>query len=196
MCLFLETLRLEGGEIVRLDYHNERMNRTRRALFGAVAPLDLSDYIRCPAEPGRFKGRVVYGEAVCEATCSPYRLRPVGSLKLVRADEADYRHKSLDRTRLNDLFACRGGADDILVVRRGLLTDTSICNIALWDGRRWVTPDKPLLEGTHRAALLDAGVLTAAPVPVEELPLYSRIRLFNALIGFGEVEITADAVIS
>lgn len=195
MCLFVETLRVEEGEIVRLGYHNERMNRTRRALFGVVDPLDLSDYVQCPAGPGRFKGRVVYGEAICEVSCSPYQLRPVKRLKLVRSDEVDYRYKSIDRAFLNALFARRGEADDVLVVRHGLLTDTSICNIALWDGRRWLTPDHPLLEGTHRAALLDTGLIFAAPLFVEELGRYSRIRLFNALIGFGEIELDLSAIL-
>lgn len=73
-------------------------------------------------------------------------------------------------------------------MRDGLLTDTSICNIALWDGTSWITPARPLLRGTARARLLDNGLIKSGDIRPEELPGYERIRLFNAMIGFGEVE--------
>jgi len=115
-------------------------------------------------------------------------MRPVHSLRLVTCDEIDYSYKSTDRQCLNDLFAQRGGHDDILIIRDGLLTDTSICNVALWNGTSWITPARPLLCGTMRAYLLDKGLVQAEDIPVEDLPKYTRIRLFNALIGFGEID--------
>ena len=106
----------------------------------------------------------------------------VHSLRLVTCDEIDYSYKSTDRQCLNDLFAQRAGHDDILIIRDGLLTDTSICNVALWNGTSWITPARPLLCGTMRAYLLDKGLVQAEDIPVEDLPKYTRIRLFNALI--------------
>ena len=32
------------------------------------------------------------------------------------------------------------------------------------------------------------GLVQAGDIPVEDLPKYTRIRLFNALIGFGEID--------
>ena len=86
-------------------------------------------------------------------------MRPVHSLQLVYSDDIDYTYKSTDREALNRLFACRGERDDILIVRRGLLTDTSIANIALFDGKDWFTPKLPLLRGTCRTALIDNGII-------------------------------------
>ena len=71
----------------------------------------------------------------------------------------------------------------------GLLTDTSIANIALWDGRQWHTPARPLLKGTRRAELLDNGILTEHDIPVEKIWTYRKIRLFNAMLHFGEIEL-------
>ena len=34
---FVETIRIEKGRIHNLPYHNARMNRTRRELFGAIS---------------------------------------------------------------------------------------------------------------------------------------------------------------
>ncbi len=179
---------------MRLAYHNERMNRTRRLCLGASEPLDLVRFISPEAYIERTKCRVVYDTEIREVTYSPYHLRPVATLKLVCSDEADYRYKSTDRTVLNELFACRAEADDVLVVRQGLLTDTSICNVALWDGERWLTPVEPLLAGTHRAALLDEGVIEASSISVSDLSGFSRIRLFNALIGFGEIDLPISCI--
>ena len=95
---------------------------------------------------------------------------------------------------LNRLFASRGTADDVLVVRKGWLTDTSICNIALWNGKQWITPSKPLLAGTKRASLLEQGEIATGDIRPDDLPAYSRIRLFNAMIEFGEIELPVDKI--
>lgn len=124
-----------------------------------------------------------------------YHIRPVSSLRLVADDEADYRYKSTDRSVLNRLFDLRETEDDVLIVRRGWLTDTSICNIALWNGKQWITPSVPLLAGTKRASLLDRGEMVAGDIRPEDLPGYSRIRLFNAMIEFGEIDLSVDKIV-
>ena len=186
---FIESLRLEEGKIVRLAYHNKRLNQTRRELLGLTDSIDLKDYISIPSREGRIKCRVEYSTSVGIPTYTPYQLRPVQRLKLVESDLITYCYKSVDRRQINDLFAQRGEADDVLIVRHGCLTDTSICNIALWNGSYWATPDKPLLPGTHRAALLDEGMICAETILVDSLEHYSRIRLFNAMIDFGEIDL-------
>lgn len=70
-----------------------------------------------------------------------------------------------------------------LIVRRGLLTDTSIANIALFDGKDWFTPKLPLLRGTCRTALIDNGIIKEKDIRPEELSSYSFVRLFNAMIN-------------
>jgi len=106
----------------------------------------------------------------------------VHSLRLVRDDNIDYRFKYADRRRLQVLFARRGDCDDVLIVKRGLLTDTSYCNIAVYDGLQWWTPDAPLLPGTARQRLLDKGLIREKRIRVEDLPLFKRIRLINAML--------------
>ena len=80
------------------------------------------------------------------------------------------------------LYALRGDCDDIIIVRKGLLTDTSYANIAFWDGHRWITPAEPLLAGTCRARLLDEGWLVEGAIRSKDLPGFSRIRIFNAMM--------------
>lgn len=189
MSPFIETICIENGVIHHLALHNERMNRTRREVLGQTNALNLSDFIQPDNYSERTKCRVEYAEGIRKVEYAPYHIRPVYSLKLVSVDKIEYPYKSADRCLLNDLFACKEACDDILIIRHGLLTDTSICNLALWNGQDWVTPADPLLPGTMRAALLDKGLIISGSIRSEDLPAYSRIRLFNAMIRFGEIEL-------
>ena len=126
---------------------------------------------------------------------SPYTVRHVHSLALMQADTIDYTYKSAGREPLNCLFALRGACDDILIVKQGLLTDTSIANIALSDGTHWYTPAHPLLKGTKRAALLEEGILQEKDIRPEDLPSFSTVRLFNAMIDWGELELPVRNII-
>lgn len=194
MCQFIETIHIEAGQALRLDDHNERMNRTRQCCLGKRDKIYLEDYLETTPHQVRTKCRVAYADQIQAITYDPYRIRPVHALQLVQDDQADYTYKYQDRSCLNRAFAQRGTADDVLIVRKGLLTDTTICNIALWDGDRWWTPDQPLLAGTHRAALVRAGTIQERAIHVNELSQYRRIRLFNAMIEFGEVELPVNAI--
>lgn len=195
MSPFIETIRIEEGRIHNLPYHNRRMNETRRDVLHQTDSLDLSDYIRPGDYRERTKCRVEYDKDILKVEYAAYRIRPVSSLRLVADDEAGYRYKSADRSVLDRLFALREAEDDVLIVRKGWLTDTSICNIALWDGKQWVTPSVPLLAGTKRASLLDQGEMVAGGIRPEDLPGYTRIRLFNAMIGFGEIELPVNRIV-
>ena len=189
MCLFIETLRIEDGKVWHASLHDRRMNDTRRAFFGPVSDLHVMDYLRPEAHTARTRCRLTYARDVIRVEYFPYYVRPVHSLQLVVQDDIDYRYKQADRHVLDEAFALRDTADDVLIVRHGLLTDTSIANIALWDGCEWHTPAQPLLAGTQRRYLLDTGQIKETDIPVASLGNYRHIRLFNALIPFGEVEL-------
>lgn len=109
-----------------------------------------------------------------------------------RHDNVGY--KSTDRSRLNALVAQKGNCDDIIIVKHGLLTDTSFTNLAIFDGKHWVTPRHPLLPGTKRAALLDKGMIQKADITLEDLRNANKVSLFNAMIDFGEIEIAIENV--
>ena len=168
MCQFIETIRIDSGEARNLTYHEQRLNDTRNHFWPGSHALQLADFLPPVPESGIHKLRIVYGQ-----------------------DGISYTYKSTDRQVLDQLFAQRGSCDDILIVRRHLLTDTSIANIALFDGKHWHTPQSPLLKGTKRAELLDKGILSERKIHVEDIPSYSTVRLFNAMIDWGELELPA-----
>lgn len=186
MCRFIETIRVENGEIFNLEYHRQRLNRTMQHI-GGKAEICLEDLLEdCPKENGIFKARILYSAAgVLEKSYAPYSVRNIKSLKLVADDDIEYGYKSADRSRLEALRVQRGDADEIIIVKNGLLTDTSYSNIALYDGIRWVTPKTPLLNGTMRQSLLDSGILAAIDIPAADLKKYHKIALINAMLPPG-----------
>ncbi|MCB0585623.1 MAG: aminotransferase class IV [Phaeodactylibacter sp.] len=187
--LLLETIRCENGRLQNLEWHQERAERSCRDVFGAKSEISLSSIsIPQPVREakGVFKCRVIYDTRIQKTEFTPYSIRPVRSLMVTTADAIKYGHKFADRAHIQAMFEKRGPADDILMAVNGLATDTSYANIALFDGTQWLTPARPLLPGTRRAALLSKGILRPADIPVHSLSEFREIRLINAMMGLEE----------
>ena len=78
----------------------------------------------------------------------------------------------------------RGKADEIIIVRAGKLTDTSIANIALLIDGAWLTPASPLLPGTTRERLLEEKLLVQADITPADLGRCQGFAVCNAMVGF------------
>lgn len=182
MCQLLETIRIENGAVQHLRFHQQRVDRS---VGGGIIHLD--NYINTLKLPpiGRFKLRIIYDQhRIAEHTINPYVARSITSLRLVVDDQIVYNRKTTDRSAIERLTDLRDECDDIIIVRRGLITDSSFANLALFDSRRWVTPSEPLLEGTCRARLLDCGMLTEKRVTVDSLRNYHKLQLINSMLDF------------
>lgn len=188
MCRFIETICIRNGEPERLSWHNTRLNRTRKEVFNLDAEIDLTNNLNIPAEAknGLFKCRVTYRETIDKVECEPYSMRAVHSLRLVNADDVDYRYKYANRENLQDLFSQRGDADGVLLVKNGFITDTSYANIVFRKGDKWFTPDTPLLPGTRRACYLKDSKIEAIPIQPEMLSEFDETRIINAMISLEE----------
>lgn len=83
----------------------------------------------------------------------PYVMRTIRSLQVVEDDAIDYSFKRCDRTSLSALVARKGECDEIIIVKNGLLTDTSYTNLALFDGHDGSRPANPcwLAPGVPRS---------------------------------------------
>jgi 4-amino-4-deoxychorismate lyase len=185
--LLLETLRIEGGEVQNLLWHNRRFHRSRRELFGAEEELDLIDFLGdLPAE-GIWRARVLYTSYIEKVEILPYSLHLPKCFALAEYD-GDYRFKYADRSSFDALKAAHPGAEELLLCRDGLLTDTTIANLALYREGRWYTPARPLLEGTTRARLLAEGKLILAEIPCKSIREYEALAVMNAMTGFRVLE--------
>lgn len=184
----LESILLIDGKFPLLDYHQARMNYAAESYFGQKIKLPLQDWIASFPFPknGKFKCRILYGKMIQQPKYQPYQLKAIKSLKITEANDLEYNLKFSDRIALNKLFDSRGTADDVLIVKHGLITDTSYCNIAFFDGNDWFTPAQPLLKGVRRAFLLDQGLIKEADIEVSDLGKFSHFKCFNAMIGWEE----------
>jgi 4-amino-4-deoxychorismate lyase len=195
MLRFVETVRITDGKPLNLSYHNQRMNATRAHFFPYSVPLSLGQPLsQLPATLGKVKCHIVYADTLMGITCSPYIRRPITSLRCVVANSVSYAYKWEDRSVLDALHGQRGLADEVLIVRNGLITDTSFSNVALYDGQQWFTPAHPLLKGTKRGSLIDAGQLAECEIRVIDLPHFQSISLINAMLDLGDTVIDISQV--
>ncbi len=193
---FIETIKIKDGKALSVAYHQARMERTIRHFFPELCRTSipsLEELVIPKENMNLYKARVVYGEYGVEPVeYTPYTMRKVASLQVVTDETIEYNFKSTDRIRLNALSAKKGDCDEIIIVRHGLVTDTSFTNLAIYDGCRWITPKHPLLLGTKRACLLEHGFIQEADITLQDLNKAQNIRLFNAMIEFGEMEIPIE----
>ncbi len=195
MCQLLETIRLENGVLQHLEYHNTRMLKALRTFY-PNSRISLSQELAAKApKQGLFKCRVVYDVQIRKVEFQPYTLPQIRSLKLIEADSIEYSFKFLNREPINKLFNQRDKADDILIVKNGLITDTSFCNVLLYNGKHWLTPSYPLLKGTRRRLLLEEEIIHTADIRPQDIPNFSKLRLINAMIRFKDnVDISTQSV--
>lgn len=180
--LLLETLKIEDGEVSNLLYHQARCDESRKVLFGSTDTLNISSLIQAPPK-GLYRCRILYNEKIHSMEYIPYASKEIHRLKIVSSN-LEYDHKYANRDALDRLLQMHSDADDILIEKHGYLTDTTIANIAFYNGKQWFTPKKPLLKGTMRAKLLDEGFLHTRMIRKEEIPHYTHVALMNAMIGF------------
>jgi 4-amino-4-deoxychorismate lyase len=185
MYRLFETIRINNGVPENIYLHNERMNRSRKSIFSKKELLNLEDYITVPDEMKRgiVKCRIIYSESILSVEFSNYVPANVKTLKKVDAGTIEYDHKYLDRNRLISLID-RSVADDILIIRNGCVTDTSYSNIVFTEGKRWITPDTTLLQGTMREYLLRKGVISKEKITVDDISRFTHFRLINAMLMF------------
>lgn len=175
---FFETIKIKNGRVYNQIYHQNRVDRTTKRfnikqLDLIRSDLDLSKDSRC---------KIVYGKEI-KISYSDLISRDIKKLKLIQSD-LDYTFKSTDRSDLDTIYKARSDCDDILIVKNGFITDTTIANIAFFDGVRWITPRVPLLKGTIRARLIAGSFLHPQTIKQSDLKPQWRVALMNAIIGF------------
>ena len=195
--LCFETICCENRELKNLSYHEARLNRTRHELWSYSDYWNLSERIAIPdsVDNALYKCRLSYSQEIEAIKWEPYTPRTIQKIQRVYHDNIDYRYKYDNRDELNTLFAQRKDADEILIIKNGLITDSFYCNVAFFDGIEWITPNSPLLPGTQRAFLLDAGIIQEAEIREIDLGKFSKVKLFNAMVNWGNaVDLGIDCI--
>ncbi len=173
---FIETV-LITDKIENIDLHNKRFNKTRYDFFKAK-PADLKDYIKIKKNK---RVRITYSKKIENIEYFELQKRKFKKFKVIYSD-IDYSYKYADRNKLNSLKNPQ--TDEIIIIKNNLVTDTTISNLAFFDGQKWLTPKTPLLKGTKREELLDKKEIFPADITVNALENFEKIAMINAILGF------------
>jgi 4-amino-4-deoxychorismate lyase len=181
---FIETL-LITDKIENLRYHNERFNKTRKKFFN-LPQDDLKNYVA--VIPNK-RVRVLYDDKIRKIEYFDLVQREFKRFKTVFNDDIEYSYKYENRDKLNSLKPV--GYDEIIIVKNGLVTDTTISNLAFLYKNEWLTPKTPLLKGTKRAELLDKKLIKETDIEAKDLKKFNKFAMLNAIVGFYEIPISA-----
>ena len=183
MYQLFETIKCADGRLENLEFHQARFSLARKLNFNVKDEISLKQQIHVPdfAKTGLFRCRVIYGQQIEKIEFIRHTYRVINSLQLVVDNNIDYKFKSADRKNLEQLFEKRGECDDIIIVKNGLITDSFAANLVFYDGKKWWTPDAPLLPGTQRARLLEAGGISATRITQNDLHHFQKAGLINAM---------------
>ena len=180
MCLLLETIKLEDGKLVNLDYHQQRFDRALQHFFDQQE-IQLREAIQVPkeAQTGTFRCRVIYNKEIQKIEFIPHQHREINSLRIVQDNSIDYEFKYADRNHLQQLFELRGNCDDIIIIKDGQATDSFTGNLLFRNDEKWLTPKNPLLKGTQRQYLLDNKLIHEATIKENEIHDFKKVGIIN-----------------
>lgn len=197
MSRLIESIKLLDGKFHNLFYHEQRMKIALWELFGIDRPADLTSYLMSHDYPrkGLYKCRVLYDEARWNVMFTAYEPRTIRRVKVVEDEEISYEHKFEDRSGIDRLFNKRGACDDVLIVRKGKVTDCSFSNVAFRKGAAWFTPAVPLLNGTTRQRLIHERKILPREILKEEISSFETFRLMNAMLEFDSPEIEVSDIV-
>ena len=108
-----------------LDYHQKRIAKT------VGLNINLYDYIYPPTNE-LLKSKVIYDtNGILDIQYTKYIKKDIETFKLIYDNNITYNKKSMDRKELDNLYQQKQNADEIIIVKNDLITDTSIANIAI-----------------------------------------------------------------
>lgn len=182
--LFLETIKVKDGHFYNLPFHLHRMKTTLQHFCVKVSVFSIQDNdIPKNKRNGLVKCRIIYSENYFEIQYAPYVFKEICTLKVIEDDSLVYNFKFYDRSSLNNLFAQKETADDILIIQNGLVTDTSFSNVVFQDSSgKLYTPTSCILAGTKRKKLIKEGKIQETEIKESNIFNYEKIFLINSMI--------------
>ena len=189
MSQFFESIKLLDGKLQLLDLHNQRLNTTRNFFFENCKDIDLLREISIPCDfkEGLVKVRIEYAKYLKKIDFLHYEIKNHNLVKILINEDINYEFKNTDRSSLDTFLNSNPKFDDVIFVKNGFLTDASYSNLALFNGKVWITPTHCLFEGLKRGSMLSEGKLQEEDVSLEDLHKFERIAFINAMRDFEKI---------
>ena len=190
---FIETLYVKNGNILNLEYHLERMERTAGYFKFQVPSLEF----KVPSsEFKESRIRITYNQyGIKNIEYFPIKKREFKKFKLIEIN-FNYSFKYKNRNIFQKIFKTWNSElktlplniDEFILIKNNLITDTTISNLAFFTGSEWLTPKYPLLKGTKREELIKKGFLKEENIHKSDLKYFKKMAMMNAILGFREIE--------
>ena len=176
--MYFETIKCYDEEVLNIHWHQRRIANT------VGLNINLLEYIYPPSNQ-LLKCKVTYDkDGILDISYATYNERKINSFKVVIDNDIEYEYKSRNRDKIDYLFSKKENADEIIIIKNNLITDTSIANIALYISNHWYTPKSPLLNGTCKDRLIEEKFLIEKDLTIDDLLSTKKIALMNAMIDF------------
>jgi para-aminobenzoate synthetase / 4-amino-4-deoxychorismate lyase len=203
----LETMRLDEGEIPRLDRHIARMAASARHFaypWSEPAVRAAVDAVRRDHTTGCWRLRLLVDDrGTPRLECAPHsneRREPWRvALSRLPVDERDpfLFNKTTQRAVYDAARRERPDLDDVILWNRnGEITESTIANVVVEiDGVRYTPPVAcGLLGGTFRAELVERGAIRERVLTREDLARASRLWLINSVREWVDARLVAMEV--
>lgn len=181
---FIESIRIINAKPVNISLHNERVSKTALHHYGIDLNLPIEQILNENdiSFNTPYKLRIVYSNKLESYSIEPYLQKELRILRVVTNDNIEYSYKYEDRAALDALYTKRGDCDDVLIIRKGIVTDTSYGNVLYSDGEKLYTPANPLLKGTKRERLLRDGKIIERDLPAERIRDFLQWYVINSML--------------
>jgi len=185
--MLFETIKIDNTP-KNLTYHQARVNKAYKEFFKSPIKLNLEEILKKHPTDKLYRAKIIYSkDGLINLQYYPYRKKEINTISLVELQNIDYSYKYLNR-QIFDKLSTVYMADEFLITQNGLLTDTTIANIALYhfELKEWHTPKKPLLKGTTRERYLNLGKIKAVDIYYQNLKEYNKVAFLNAMVDWYE----------
>ncbi len=196
MSQFIDAIKILDGKAKRLAYHQQRAIAALKAFYPDVRCFNIEDFIQNYNLPrnGLFKLRIEYTDKITTHSLIPYEKKDIKSLKTVYINTPSHTFKLANRDVFNQALSHKENCDDVLLIRDGLITDTSYANIALYTNGTWFTPLNPIIFGVNRQSLIDKNLIVPKDISIDTIYNYEKIAIFNAMIEFEDCVLSTKQI--
>ncbi|GAB6045297.1 aminotransferase class IV family protein [Caminibacter profundus] len=190
----IETMLVTNGNIKNFSYHLERVKKAYKYFKWKFDEKEwviklTSSRFQVPGSKfqvsnDKFRLRITYSyNGIKNIEVFPIKKRSFKKFKVININY-NYFIKKKNRKFFTLHFSLFPSFDEFILIKNGLVTDTTISNLAFFDGIEWLTPKYPLLRGTKREELLNKGILKEENIHKFDLPYFKKIALINAILEF------------
>lgn len=179
---FFETIKIQNFKAHNITYHQERFERTYFENFGIKTDINLEDMLDTNFDDIT-RAKIIFDKTGIKIEYFSYTPKNIKTIQVVHCDTIEYNYKFFDRIAIDNLVH-NSKSDEIAIFKNGLLSDSSIANIAIFEDGVWLSPTKPLLLGTTVKRYVDSNKISFAEIDEERFKKANKIAFLNAMIDF------------